>query len=166
MSAPAVHLDPDAAPPAPVRVHVALGSNVGDRLGHLAEARAAIARLPGTRVERQSAVLETDPVGPPGQGPYLNAVDCVVTTLAPRALLEALLAIERVRGRDRAHEQRHGPRTLDLDVLTYGDAFPGGPARIDVPGLQVPHPRMLERAFVMVPLAEVAPRLAASCGWR
>ena len=156
-------LDPDASPAEPVVAYVALGSNVGDRAAHLAAARAAMAALPGTVVVATSRVVETDPVGPPGQGPYLNAVDVVRTTLAPRVLLEALLAIERTRGRDRSRELRHGPRTLDLDLLAYGDAVPGGPARIEAPALQVPHPRMHERAFVLVPLSDVAPAIAESC---
>lgn len=156
-------LDADAAPAVPVLAYVALGSNVGDRAAHLAAARAAMAGLPATSIVATSRVVETAPVGPPGQGPYLNAVDAVRTALAPRALLEALLAIERTRGRDRAVEQRHGPRTLDLDLLGYGDAVPGGPARIDAPGLQVPHPRMHERDFVLVPLSDVAPTLVAAC---
>jgi 2-amino-4-hydroxy-6-hydroxymethyldihydropteridine diphosphokinase len=75
-------------------------------------------------------------------------------------LLSALLAIERERGRDRTQEVRFGPRTLDLDLLAWGDAVPGGPAAIDVPGLTVPHPRMHARAFVLEPLAELAPSLA------
>lgn len=164
MTAPVPRLlDPGLAPAAPVRALVALGSNVGDRAAHLAAARAAMAALPGTRVLGRSAIHETDPVGPPGQGPYLNAVDLLSTTLAPRALLDALLAIEGDRGRDRSREVRNGPRTLDLDILAYGDAAPGGAARIAAPGLDVPHPRMAGRAFVLLPLAEVAPDLAAAC---
>lgn len=153
-------IDPDAAPAAPVAAWIALGSNVGDRNAHLAHAFDAIARLPGVLRVRRSTVRETEPVGPPGQGPYLNAVAEVQTTLAARALLEALLGIERERGRDRTQEVRFGPRTLDLDLLAWGDAVPGGPAAIDVPGLSVPHPRMHSRAFVLEPLAELAPHLA------
>ena len=161
MSPPAPRpIDPDAPPCAPVVAWVALGSNVGDRAAHLAHAFEAIARVPGVRRVRRSSVRETDPVGPPGQGPYLNAVAEVETTLAPRALLLALLAIERERGRDRTQEVRFGPRTLDLDLLAWGDAVPGGPAAIDVPGLTVPHPRMHARAFVLEPLAELAPSVA------
>ena len=155
-------IDADAAPARPVRAFVALGSNVGDRAAHLEAARAAMAALAGTRVLARSGVHETDPVGPPGQGPYLNGVDELETTLSARALLEALLAIERTRGRDRSREVRFGPRTLDLDLLAYGDARPGGGARIDAPGLQVPHPRMGEREFVLRPLGEIAPALAAA----
>jgi 2-amino-4-hydroxy-6-hydroxymethyldihydropteridine diphosphokinase len=146
-------------------VHVGLGSNLGDRLRNLAGAIDSFTRHPDlaghVEVVRVSLAYETDPVGPPGQGPYLNAVVALETTLAPRALLAALLAIELERGRDRARERRNGPRTLDLDLLCWGGAIPGGD-RIDEPGLQVPHPRMHERSFVLVPLAEVAPALAAS----
>lgn len=149
------------APDGPVPAFVGVGSNVGDRAAHVAHAAAALARTAGVRVLGMSTVHETEPVGPPGQGPYLNAVIALETTLAPRALLAALLAIERERGRDRALELRNGPRTLDLDLLCWGSAVPGGD-RIDEPGLQVPHPRMHERAFVLLPLAEVAPALAAS----
>jgi 2-amino-4-hydroxy-6-hydroxymethyldihydropteridine diphosphokinase len=153
-------IDPDVPPCAPVVAWVALGSNVGDRAAHLAYALDAIVRVPGVQRVRRSSIHETDPVGPPGQGPYLNAVAEIETTLAPRVLLSALLAIERERGRDRTQEVRFGPRTLDLDLLAWGDAVPGGPAAIDVPGLTVPHPRMHARAFVLEPLAELAPSLA------
>jgi 2-amino-4-hydroxy-6-hydroxymethyldihydropteridine diphosphokinase len=154
-------LDPDRAPAQPVAAFVALGSNLGDRAAHLEHALAALAALPATRVVATSSVRETDPVGPPGQGPYLNAVAELRTALAPRALLAALLAVERERGRDRSREVRFGPRTLDLDLLCWGTAVPGGD-RLDAPGLTVPHPRMHERAFVLEPLAELAPALAAS----
>ena len=153
-------IDPDMPPGAAVAAWIALGSNVGDRQAHLAHAFEAIGQVPGVRLVRRSSVRETEPVGPPGQGPYLNAVAEVETTLAARALLEALLDIERRRGRDRSQEVRFGPRTLDLDLLAWGDAVPGGDAAIDVPGLSVPHPRMHARAFVLEPLAELAPSLA------
>ena len=153
-------VDPDVPPTSSVHAWVGLGSNVGDRAAHLAYAFDAIARIAGVRAVRRSSVRETDPVGPPGQGPYLNAVAEVETTLAARPLLDALLAIERERGRDRSREVRFGPRTLDLDLLAWGDAVPGGGAVIDVPGLAVPHPRMHARPFVLDPLAELAPALA------
>ncbi len=153
-------IDPDVAPAGPVAAWIALGSNVGDRRAHLAHAFEAIGRIPGVRLVGRSSVRETEPVGPPGQGPYLNAVAHVETTRSARALLESLLAIERERGRDRAQEVRFGPRTLDLDLLAWGDAVPGGTAAIDAPGLTVPHPRMHARAFVLEPLAELAPALA------
>jgi len=155
-------LDPDATPAAPVRAFVALGSNLGDRAAHVAAARAAMGALPSTRLVRSSTVIETAPVGPPGQGPYLNAVDELETSLSPRALLSALLGIEQSCGRDRTRETRFGARTLDLDLLGYGDALPGGPMRINAPGLIVPHPRMHERSFVLIPLREIAPAVANS----
>ena len=154
-------IDATAVPASPVVACIGVGSNVGDRAAHVAHARAAIDRIPGTRVLRMSTVHETAPVGPAGQGPYLNAVVVVETALAAEPLLGAMLAIERERGRDRTVERRFGPRTLDLDLLTWGSAVPGGD-RIDLPGLVVPHPRMHERAFVLDPLSEVAPEVAAA----
>ncbi|MFG0306370.1 MAG: 2-amino-4-hydroxy-6-hydroxymethyldihydropteridine diphosphokinase [Phycisphaerales bacterium JB040] len=138
---------------------VALGSNVdserGDRAAHLAFARDRIARLPGTTLLAASRDYETAPVGlAPGQdtgGPYLNAAVTLETSLSPRQLLDRLLEIERDRGRDRDREERWGPRTLDLDLILYADRV------IDEPGLQVPHPRLGERLFVLEPLAEIAP---------
>lgn len=138
--------------PAPAAIAcIALGSNLGDRQAHLDAALDAIAALPGTRILRVSRYVQTDPVGPIPQGRYLNAAAIVETALPPRALLESLLAIEHARGRDRAAAPRWGPRTLDLDLLLYGNAV------IDEPGLTVPHPRLHERAFVLEPLAEIAP---------
>ena len=153
-------IDPDLVPDSTVVAFVAIGSNLGDRASHVAHAFAALDRSPGLRVVRRSTVHETDPVGPPGQGPYLNAVAELATSLSARQLLATLLDIERARGRDRAAEVRFGPRTLDLDLLAWGPATPGGRS-IDVPGLQVPHPRMHERRFVLDPLAEIAPEVAS-----
>lgn len=102
-----------------------------------------------TTVDAVSKVHETEPVGPPPQGPYLNAVVRVTTGLEPTALLARLQQIERDRGRVRGRE-RNRPRTLDLDLLLYGEAT------IDLPGLVVPHPRLHERRFVLDPLCEVA----------
>ena len=93
------------------------------------------------------------PVGPIPQGPYLNAAALLSTTLSPRALLDHLQSIERSRNRDRTTEQRWGPRTLDLDLLVFGD-YAG-----DQPGLTLPHTRLRERAFVLIPLAAIAPDL-------
>jgi len=132
-----------------VRAYVALGSNLGDRAGYLARARAALAALPGTRVRGASRLYQTDPVGPPGQGPYLNQVLRLETGLPPGALLRAMLAIERENGRVRT--VRFGPRTLDLDLLDWGGLA------IRAPGLVLPHPRLHLRAFVLVPLAELDP---------
>jgi 2-amino-4-hydroxy-6-hydroxymethyldihydropteridine diphosphokinase len=136
----------------PVRAYVALGSNLGDRATILADALAALQRTPGIAVLRASGVYETDPVGPPPQGSYLNAVAELETSLAPRALLERLLAIESAAGRTRG-PRRNLPRTLDLDLLLYGEL------RLREPSLEIPHPRLHERAFVLVPLCELAPAL-------
>jgi 2-amino-4-hydroxy-6-hydroxymethyldihydropteridine diphosphokinase len=134
------------------RAWIALGSNVGDRRAHLERALAGLARTPATRVVRSSSWIETDPVGgPAGQGPYLNGVAELETELGPRELLDQLLALERDAGRVRTVEG--APRTLDLDLLLHGEA------RIDEPGLVVPHPRMEQRTFVLAPLAELAPDL-------
>jgi 2-amino-4-hydroxy-6-hydroxymethyldihydropteridine diphosphokinase len=128
---------------------IALGSNLGDRDAHLAAALAALRRNPGIEVVAVSAVFETDPVGPPPQGVYLNAAVRVETELPPRELLGCLQEIEASRGRRRSGE-RWAARPLDLDLLLYDEAC------IDEPGLVVPHPRMHERAFVLAPLCEVA----------
>jgi 2-amino-4-hydroxy-6-hydroxymethyldihydropteridine diphosphokinase len=133
-----------------LRAFVALGSNLGDRWANL---RSAVARL--TDVVAVSSVYETDPVGgPEGQGAYLNAVVELDTDLSPRQLLELGQRLEQAAHRVRV--ERWGPRTLDVDVLLVGDIV------VDEPDLQVPHPRMWERAFVLVPLAELAPDLVPS----
>lgn len=128
---------------------IALGSNLGDRDAHLCAAILALRHTVDTEVVAVSKIYETDPVGPPPQGPYLNAVVCISTGLTPEALLDRLQQIESERGRRRSAE-RNNPRTLDLDLLLFGDA------RIDLPGLIVPHPRLHERAFVLEPLRDVA----------
>jgi 2-amino-4-hydroxy-6-hydroxymethyldihydropteridine diphosphokinase len=129
---------------------IGLGSNLGDREGNL---RAALARLTELGEVRASSFRETDPVGVTDQPKFLNAAAELSTDLPARDLLDALLAIERDLGRDRAREERWGPRTLDLDLLLYGDDV------IDEPGLTVPHPRLAERRFVLEPLHELAPGL-------
>ena len=130
-----------------MRAFVALGSNLGDRRAYL---RAAVAGLPG--VVAVSPVYETDPVGGPGgQPPYLNAVVELDTDLTPRALLEMGQSLEAAAGRVRA--ERWGARTLDVDVLLVGDLA------VDEPDLVIPHPRMRKRAFVLVPLHDLAPDL-------
>ena len=156
---PARTIDPHAKPDHPVTVFVAIGSNMGDRSAHMHHAFRALASTAGIRLLRQSSVQETAPVGPPGQGPYLNAVAEISTDLSPHALLATLLQIESQRGRDRTREVRFGPRTLDLDMLIWDASLPGF-ARIDAPGLTVPHPRMHERPFVLLPLAELDPETA------
>jgi len=135
--------------------YVGLGSNVGNRREHLAEAFLGLASLPETRLLRRSAVLETAPVGGVAQRPFLNAVAELRTILAPEALLDRLQRIEGERGRDRRREQRWGPRPLDLDLLLYGMM------EVRLPRLVVPHPRLAERRFVLAPLAELAPDLLA-----
>ena len=132
--------------PPPV-VFLGLGSNLGDREANLARAR----QLLGTRGFRESAasaVYETEPVGGPPQGPFLNQAIGGDDALPARALLAACLEIEQQLGRVR--RERNGPRTLDLDILLYGDLVS------DEPGLVVPHPRMHERRFVLEPLVEIA----------
>ena len=126
--------------------YLALGANLGDRLENLQRAADALAATPGVRVVRSSRVYETEPVGPE-QPEYLNAVLEVETDLPPRELLRVCLAVEDDMGRVRA--ERWGPRPIDVDVLTYGAGT------IDEPDLVVPHPRMHERGFVLVPLAEL-----------
>jgi len=130
-----------------VPVAIALGSNLGDRQAHLDFAVAHLRRLLDPL--RTSTFIETDPVDVPDvQAPFLNGVVVGETSLAPGDLLAALLAIERERGRKRPH--RHAARTLDLDLILYGDWV------VNEPGLAVPHPRFRERRFVLAPLAEVA----------
>lgn len=130
-----------------VRAFLGLGSNLGDRLANLERAVRSLDASAAITVVRTSRVYETAPVGPP-QPDYLNAVVEVATTLTARELLERCLAVEAEMGR--ARRERWGPRVIDVDVLTYDDA------RIDEPDLVVPHPRMHERAFVLVPLLELA----------
>jgi 2-amino-4-hydroxy-6-hydroxymethyldihydropteridine diphosphokinase len=132
----------------PARVAIALGSNIGDREGHL---NWAIERLRDSLANlRVSSVIETEPVGVPDtQPPYLNAAVVGETALPPGDLMRLLLELERQRGRTRTASR--AARTLDLDLILYGDLT------IDDPGLVVPHPRFRERAFVLQPLAEIAP---------
>jgi 2-amino-4-hydroxy-6-hydroxymethyldihydropteridine diphosphokinase len=130
-----------------VRSAIGIGSNLGDRARHIADAVGALA---GTgALVRVSSLYETAPVGGPKQGKYLNAVAVVDTDLSARTLLEDCLEIEREHGRER--RERWGPRTLDLDILLYGDSV------ISEPDLTVPHPRMTERRFVLEPLLEAWP---------
>lgn len=134
---------------------VAAGSNL-EREGwrredFLVAARRRLERWPGVTSVGASSVHETEPVGPMPQPKYLNQVFAVETTLAPRALLEALLQVERSLGRERVPGEKWGPRFLDLDLVLCGDLV------IDEPGLVVPHPHMHERRFVLAPLAELAP---------
>ena len=129
--------------------YLGLGSNLGDRLANLQRAVGLLAAQPAVEVRRSSRVYETDPVGGPPQPDYLNAVVGVETSLSPRDLLEACLGVERRMGR--ARSERWGPRVIDVDLLTYDEKD------IREPDLVVPHPRMHERAFVLVPLMELDP---------
>lgn len=136
-----------------VTAFIALGSNLGDREQNLDAAIAALRALPHTRLLRVSSYLPNAPVGcPDGAGEFLNAVAMVETSLPPQELLQHLLRIERELGRDRAGQARNASRPLDLDLLLYGNQL------LDEPGLQVPHPRMLQRRFVLWPLLQIAPR--------
>ena len=136
-----------------VDAYIAMGSNLGDRHANIQGGLDAIAGLETTQIVQCSTIIETAPIGPGEQGRYLNGVAHIQTGLEPRELLKALLNIEASLGRDRASEIRWGARTLDLDVLVYGDQV------IDQPGLEIPHPRLHSRSFVLVPLCEVAPDL-------
>ena len=129
------------------RAYVALGSNLGEREHHLRNARAALARLPGTELVGASAIEETLPLGGMTQPPYLNQMVVLATGLAPRALLDALHAIERDAGRVRG--ERWGARTLDLDIVRYGDQ------RVAEPDLIIPHPELPNRDFWLRELAEL-----------
>jgi 2-amino-4-hydroxy-6-hydroxymethyldihydropteridine diphosphokinase len=135
-------------PMPPARVFLGLGSNLGDREGALAAARRGL-ETRGVRIVRESALYETEPVGGPPQGAFLNAVWEAETALTPEELLAACLDIEREQGRARG--VKDGPRTLDIDILLYGEV------RRDGARLTLPHPRLAERRFVLVPLAEIAP---------
>ena len=132
----------------PVSAYVALGANLGDPVASLRKAMEDIAGLAGVRLVRQSSLYRTAPVESSGPD-YVNAVVEIRTSLSAPELLGRLQVLELGAGRERPH--RNAPRTLDLDILTYGDA------RIDSPMLTIPHPRMTERAFVLVPLSEIAP---------
>jgi len=135
------------------RAFVGLGSNLGDRQQTLKRAVAALGGLQATTVRAVSTFRDTAPVGIVDQPRFLNGVVELETGLEPRQLLDGLLGIERALGRDRAGVPPGGPRTLDLDLLLYGEA------EIDEPGLVVPHPRLAERGFVLEPLFELDPAL-------
>lgn len=128
---------------------IALGANIGEPLRQIESAFAALAELPDTDLTARSSLYRSAPVGYADQPDFINAVAVIETALAPHALLGALLNIERIHGRVR--DFPNAPRTLDLDIVLYGDVV------MHEHGLTIPHARMLERAFVMVPLAEVLP---------
>lgn len=136
-----------------------LGSNVGDRLAHLQRAVDALHAVRGVGVEEVSSVYETEPVGgPEDQEPFLNMAVRVATRRGPIRLLRACQAVERDLGRDRAREVRWGPRVIDVDVLLYEERI------VALPGLEIPHPRLAERPFALVPLMEIAPGAALPDG--
>lgn len=135
----------------PVRAYVGLGANLGDRERTIEHAVGLLHADPGLHVLSVSSLRETEPWGPVEQPRFLNGVAEIETSREPRALLDVLLDIERRLGRVR--KERYGPRTIDLDLLLYGDAV------VDEPGLVVPHPRLHERAFALEPLHELAPKL-------
>lgn len=134
-----------------IRCYIGLGSNLEDPRGQVEQALLELAGLPETLLCAQSGLYRSDPVGPPGQPDYVNAVASVDTRLEAHALLDQLQALERLHQRVRL--ERWGPRTLDLDLLLYGDRL------IETERLQVPHPYLGERSFVLWPLAEIAPGL-------
>ena len=137
----------------PERVFIGLGGNLGDVPACLRSARRRIGNLPQTRVVQASGLYRSPAWGGIEQPDYTNAVLEIRTGLTPEALLAGLLAIEREHGRQRGNETRWGPRTLDCDMLLFGDRC------LQSPALCLPHPRMAERAFVLLPLAEIAPGL-------
>lgn len=144
-------------PPArEVFAFLGLGSNLGDRIAHLQSGVDHLAAQPRVRVDEVSSVYETAPVGGPSQGLYLNLAVRVATTVSPRGLLHACHRAEQAAGRVR--RERWGPRPLDVDVLLYGDRT------LRTRRLVVPHPRLTERAFALVPLIEVAPGAALPDG--
>ncbi len=132
----------------PVSAAIALGSNLGNSLATLEAALQILAQTPGVAVKERSHWYQTPAIGPP-QPDYLNGCALLQVSLSPPELLQVLLQTEAKFGRVR--RERWGPRTLDLDLLLFDDLI------LDLPGLQIPHPRMMERAFVLVPLAEIAP---------
>ncbi|HYY63415.1 MAG TPA: 2-amino-4-hydroxy-6-hydroxymethyldihydropteridine diphosphokinase [Gaiellaceae bacterium] len=133
--------------------YIGLGANLGDRERTIRRALEAIDASPDASLLLVSTLRETDPVGIVDQPAFLNGVAMIGTTAPARRLLDSLLDLERRLGRDRTTSPPGGPRTIDLDLLLYGDET------IEEPGLQVPHPRLHERRFVLEPLAELSPRL-------
>ena len=131
--------------------YIALGSNLGNRAETLLSAVTMLDEIDGVDVRRVSQFIETEPVGPTGQGRYLNGAVALETTLAPDELLAAMKDVERQLGRDRSKEERWGPRTCDLDILLIDEMV------LDTDDLKIPHPLLHERAFVLEPLVEIAP---------
>ena len=136
-----------------VTAYVGLGSNLGEPERQIEQALELLAAEEGIELHAVSTLRWTDPVGYRDQPRFLNGAAEVETSLGARELLQRLLAIERRLGRERGERPRFGPRTIDLDLLVYGDSV------VDEPGLTVPHPRLAERRFALEPLAEMAPEL-------
>jgi 2-amino-4-hydroxy-6-hydroxymethyldihydropteridine diphosphokinase len=134
------------------RAYVGLGANLGDRESTIRRALALLGERPGVEIVLVSTFRETAPVGFLDQPPFLNGAAMLETTLDPEGLLAELLAVELELGRERSGP-RYGPRTIDLDLLVYGEKI------VDRPGLRVPHPRLHERSFALEPLAEIDPEL-------
>ena len=130
--------------------YIAVGSNLGDRRATIDQAIETIRARRDISLVQVSSMIETDPVGDIEQGRYLNGMIHIQTRMDARELLEHMMRVEQSLGRDRSVEQRWGPRTIDLDLIVFGDQI------IDEPGLQVPHPRLHERSFVLAPLCEIA----------
>jgi len=141
-----------------VTCYLGLGSNIGDRRANLTEAVQRLAQIPALEIVRTSSIYETAPVGPQDQPDFLNQVAQAEVSCSGRRLLELVQRIEQDMGR--VHTRRWGERIIDIDILLYGDEM------VDKPDLQIPHPQMLARQFVLVPLAEIAPDLALPDGRR
>ncbi len=137
-------------PAVPALAYLGIGANLGDARANVEQAFAALAALSDTRLVERSSLFRTAPVDADG-GDYINAVACIETHLAPAALLAALQAIEQDHGRVRSY--RNAPRLLDLDILLYGQQ------QIETPELTIPHPRLTQRAFVLIPLLQIAPMI-------
>jgi 2-amino-4-hydroxy-6-hydroxymethyldihydropteridine diphosphokinase len=135
-----------------IAAYIGLGSNLGQREAYLSQSVRLLCRIPGVEVVRCSNIYETEPVGFTEQPAFLNMVAAVQTTCSPQCLLAQMLEIEKRLGRTR--DVRWGPRTIDLDLLLYGDV------RLQTEELTIPHPRMFERLFVLIPLLDVLPRTA------
>jgi 2-amino-4-hydroxy-6-hydroxymethyldihydropteridine diphosphokinase len=135
------------------RAYVGLGANLGAKEITILRAVELLGAQDGIEVLELSQLRETEPVGNVDQPPFLNGAVALETSLAPRELLDALLRVEQELGRDRSREERWGPRTIDLDLLVYGDEA------VEEPGIRVPHPRLHERRFALEPLADLEPEL-------
>jgi 2-amino-4-hydroxy-6-hydroxymethyldihydropteridine diphosphokinase len=140
------------------RVYVGLGANLGDREATIRRAVQLLGAEPGIEVVAVSSLRETEPVGYADQPSFLNGAAALETELSPRVLLDRLLVVEQRLGRTRGTGPRYGPRTIDLDLLLYGDEM------VEGPGLTVPHPRLAERRFALEPLSELDPELSLPDG--